>query len=339
MENLNWMTKLIPCLRRHWSIAHWFFWAWPLCAIISVVYLIGYKRFDVVDRFIFRRSNNDEGIKAMTILIRNFGWHFFLPKFRSVIQQRILDAVLYAQEHVSVIGLGALTKDERITKGGKWIVDILGDRLHVPIVHGDTLTAMVVIQQALALIEKYRIKSPVFLTGSTSKIGRAVALYLAGRGIKVIMYTQDQERFDKIYSEAGEHSDNLTRSDNLAEGYGCALWIIGKTIPSGRELLEHIPKGAVVLNFAVPNPLTKCNFKRRPDLHGYEGGLLEYNPELTTLHFTMRLRPGLTYACHAGTFVHAAKGWTHHEVGPVDIGQLHEVWQAAQELGFRLPQL
>lgn len=339
VENLNWMLWWAPCLHRQWLLSRWLFWTWPLCAVMSVAYLVGRKPFDVVDRFVFRRSDGEEEIEGMTILIRNFGWHFFLPKYRSVIRQRILDAVLYAQKHVSVIGLGALTKDERITKGGRWIVDALGDRLHVPIVHGDTLTAMVVIQQVLALIEKYQIKSPIFLTGSTSKIGRAVALYLAGRGIKVIMYTQDQERFDKICSEAGEHGFNLIRSDNLAEGYGCALWVTGKAIPAGRELFERIPKGAAVLNFAVPNPLNKRDLKCRPDIRGYEGGLLEYSPELTTLHFTMRLRPGLTYACHAGTFVHAAKGWKHHEVGPVEMDQLDEVWQSAQHLGFRLPQL
>jgi hypothetical protein len=51
----------------------------------------------------------------------------------------------------------------------------------------------------------------------------------------------------------------------------------------------------------------------------------------------MRLRPGITYACHSGTMVHAHKGWTHHEVGPVDIVKLTEVWEAATELGFFLP--
>jgi hypothetical protein len=52
----------------------------------------------------------------------------------------------------------------------------------------------------------------------------------------------------------------------------------------------------------------------------------------------MRLRPGVTYACHAGTIVHAYMGWTDHEVGPVDVRALPQMWRAAQEAGFFLPE-
>lgn len=338
VENSNWLFWWIGDLHRHPSHRKYFFWLWPICALMSVSYLFGKKAFDVVDRFVFRGASGVE-VQGMTILTRTFGWHFVIPKQRDRIRQKILDAVLYAQEHNDVIGLGALIKDERITQGGKWIVDQLGDRLHVPIVHGDTLTAMVVIQQVLGLIAKYRITSPIFLTGSTSKIGRAVALYLARQGIKVIMYTQDRDRFEKIRSEAGEQADNLLHADSLSRGRGCALWVTGKAIPASTELLRHVPKGTIVLNFAVPNPLNHHDLKDRSDIRNYEGGLLCYDPALTDLHFTMRLQPGLTYACHAGTFVHAAEAWTHHEVGPVDIDRLELTWQAAQALGFALPEI
>lgn len=336
VENWNWLlwwSKKLHCQpEKSW---HWV-WLWPVYTLMSIVYLVGRKPFNIVDRFEFK-TVGEKKIAGITALLRNFGWHFFLPMYQDKIRQRILSAVLVLQDYVSVIGLGALVKDERLTQGGRWIVEQLGDRLRVSIVHGDTLTAATVLRQTLAILKKYRIKSPVFLTGSTSKIGRAVAIGLARRGIRVVMQTQSCSRFQCIAEEAGEFAVNLRHAEFLSEGSECALWITGKSVPSGKDLRRHIPKGAVVLNFAVPNPLSRHDFKKRPDLHSYEGGLLAYNPERTDLHFTMRLRPGLTYACHAGTFVHAYCGWKNHEVGPVEISRLDEVWRWAEEIGFFLP--
>ena len=119
----------------------------------------------------------------------------------------------------------------------------------------------------------------------------------------------------------------------------CKLWITGKAIPSGEKLLKHVPKEGIVLNFSVPNPLGEKALKRRPDVYVVEGGLLEYDPTKTSLSFAMRLKPGITYACHAGTMVHANEGWKHHEVGPVDISDLGKTWAAGKKIGFLLPDL
>lgn len=340
VETWNWLLWFCPCLHNHPEKRYWLVWLYPIYWTASAAYLLGKKAYDVVDRFNFRTTKTDGGsIACRTVLLRNFAWHFFFPAWRGNIRKRILMAVLDLQDEVDVIGLGALTKDERVTRGGKWIVDELGDRLRVPIVHGDTLTAATVIHQALAIIEKYGIRSPVFLTGATSKIGRAVAIYLAKNGIKVLMYTQDECRFKKIAEEAGEEAGNLKQVSSLGDGIVSSFWITGKAIPSGSELYRYMPEGAVVLNFAVPNPLKKKDFKRRQDIKSIEGGLLAYDPASTDLCFTMRLKRGVTYACHAGTIVHAMKGWSDHEVGPVDMGKLNEVWDAAVEAGFFLPSI
>ncbi|CAM9800957.1 unnamed protein product [Ectocarpus fasciculatus] len=43
------------------------------------------------------------------------------------------------------------------------------------------------------------------------------------------------------------------------------------------------------------------------------------------------------YACHAAAIVHHRMGWTHHEVGKVDIGRMATILQAAVECGFSVP--
>ena len=304
----------------------------PLDIGISLYFLISKRAFDKLDEFHFNGT-----LKGETYLIRNFAWHFMLHSQRELIRRRLLEAVLFAQERVNVIGLGALTKAEWLTKGGQWIVDELGGRLKVPIVHGDTLTAAAVVMQARQLMEQDGIDTPVFMTGATSKIGRAVALVLAADGRDVIMMTESRQRFDAIRMEAGVAGKHIRLSRDLNAGKDCKLWITGKAIPSGMKLLNEIPQGACVLNFSVPNPVSHKLFKNRPDITSSEGGLLAYDPAITDLKMTMRLRPGLTYACHAGTMVHAYKGWQHHESGPVELSQIPQVWSAAKELGFYLP--
>lgn len=335
IETWNWLLWFSRDLHRHPEHARRWIWLYPVYFAASVFYLLAKKACDEVDRFTFDNGK----IEGRTWVLRNFGWHFFLGKYKRKIKTRILEAVLALQEEVQVIGLGALVKAEWLTEGGKWIVDKLGDQLKVPVVHGDTLTAATVIKQVLRAIGEYKITTPVFITGATSKIGRAVALALASQKIQVAMYTESRKRFSAIMEEAGEFGRYVQMAPTLAGGSVCQLWVTGKAIPAGQKLLKAIPKNAVVINFSVPNPVPEKLFRKRSDLIFVEGGLLSYNSERTDLSFTMRLRPGITYACHAGTMVHAYMGWKHHEVGQVELSQLPVVWDAATTIGFFLPPL
>ncbi len=324
-------SRLFSYLHRYPQL-HWF-WIWlaPLYWTVSVVSLFTKKGYETVDRFQFA------GASSEILLLRNYAWHFLFKPIRRKIKKRILEAVLSAQQRNQVIGLGALTKAEWLTQGGQWIVDKLGNQLHASLIHGDTLTAATCLKQLDAIRKKRGFNSPVFMTGATSKIGQAIALTLAKNQVYVKMYTQSQERFSEIQEEAGEFGEYLSRATLLEQGKDCMIWLLGKSRPSGRKLLRAIPKGAVAVNFSVPNPLGENKERPRKDLIVVEGGLLAYDPVVTDLSFTMRLRPGLTYACHAATAVHAKEGWIHHEVGRVEVEELRQVWEAAERIGFCLP--
>ena len=340
VESWNWLLKFSKGLNENPEKAWMFFALAPIYKLMSVVYLFSKKSHDVVDVYKFK------DLVGETRVIRNFGWSFFIKKFRPLILERIFNTVLVSQgddpaRYPGAIGLGALTKAEWLTAGGKLIVDVLGEKLRVPLVHGDTLTAAALIRTAVKLIDKFSVISPIAITGATSKIGRPACIVLAAkRGLVIKMYTKSQQRFEEIKKEADAYGCGhlLRQVTSLKDLSDCKLWITGKAIPSGKKLLRAMPKNSIALNFSVPNPLTRGNLKNRKDVYSVEGGLLAYDPSITTLSFTMRLRPGLTYACHAGTMVHAAKGWTHHEVGQVAVDTLHETWKAANDLGFFLPE-
>jgi len=225
--------------------------------------------------------------------------------------------------------------------GGSDIVKKLGDRLNgTYISHGDTLSAAVIFQYALSLREKGYWNKAVFATGSTSKIGRAVCLSLARHGIPVKMFTQCKPRFDEI---AAELTDPVARaclqfSSTLKEGADCDLWLTGKMIPSGKELLSAIPDDATVVNFSVPDPLTPELLAFRPDLLHLDSGLLAYDKTVMSPQFTWLLPDGHLYACLAGGIVHSVLGYNKHEVGAVEIDEMDLYWNAALKVGFKIPE-
>jgi len=177
----------------------------------------------------------------------------------------------------------------------------------------------------------------VFVTGSTSKIGRAVVLSLANQHIRVVMYTQVKARFDEIAAEAGQNSSYLVFSSDLSDGKSCDLWMTGKMLPRGKELLDRIPYGATVINFSVPDPLTPKLMKSRPDILHLDTGLLAYDHKFMSPKFTWLLPNGVIYACLGGSIVHSILGIDAHEVGPVVVADMDKYWNAALALGFTIP--
>lgn len=71
-------------------------------------------------------------------------------------------------------------QNEALNGGGTLFVEKHPD-LKVRVVHGNTLTAAVILNEIPKDVEE------VFLTGATSKLGRAIALYLCRRRVRVLV--------------------------------------------------------------------------------------------------------------------------------------------------------
>jgi hypothetical protein len=76
--------------------------------------------------------------------------------------------------------LNWVSQNEELNGGGILFVEKHKD-LRVRVVHGNTLTAAVIIKQLPVDLKE------VFMTGATSKLGRAIALYLCQRGVRVLV--------------------------------------------------------------------------------------------------------------------------------------------------------
>uniref|UniRef100_A0A804UDL4 Very-long-chain aldehyde decarbonylase CER1-like C-terminal domain-containing protein n=1 Tax=Zea mays TaxID=4577 RepID=A0A804UDL4_MAIZE len=249
---------------------------------------------------------------------------YFLPFAKDGINRQIELAILRADKMgVKVLSLAALNKNEALNGGGTLFVNKHPD-LRVRVVHGNTLTAAVILNE----IPKGT--AEVFLTGATSKLGRAIALYLCKKRVRVMMMTLSTERFQKIQKEApAEFQQYLVQVTKYRSAQHCRTWIVGKWL-SPREQ-RWAPPGTHFHQFVVPPIIgfrRDCTYgklaaMRLPkDVRGL--GACEYS-----------LERGVVHACHAGGVVHFLEGYTHHEVGAIDVDRIDVVWEAALKHGLR----
>ena len=177
-----------------------------------------------------------------------------------MIKKAVLDADSMG---VQYLGLAALNKAEWLNHGGVDLLPHLTGR-SIKLVHGNTLTAAAVYH---ALCMKTNPTDAVFVTGATSKIGRALCLMLASRGNPVVMMTASTARFNGIraecYRELGaEAAARLSAAASYAEGEACACWVIGKWITE-EELRAHVPAAGLVIDYAVPHIQPRSDSKYR----------------------------------------------------------------------------
>ncbi len=319
-EVLSWLH--LPFVCRSLSSQPWaphplLYLAWPLAAPAAAL-VAAFGRVFTADKHTLGE------LRLETWVTPAFGLQYFFKSQHARLNRHIASAIQAADASgVRVIGLGALNKAEALNGGGKLFVDTL-PALRVRVVHGNTLTAAAILRKIPAGTRA------VFLTGATSKLGRACALYLSARGVAVAMLTGSQERFDAIAAEAATPAQRalLRRCTSVAEGADCACWVVGKHL--SRKEQAAAPPGATFHQFVVP-PLDACRadctytdlpaFRLPPAARGFR-----------SCEMTMQRRA--VHACHAGALVHALEGWTHHEVGAVPHDRVDTVWEAAERHGF-----
>ncbi|KAL2548416.1 hypothetical protein Fot_09946 [Forsythia ovata] len=106
---------------------------------------------------------------------------YSLPFAAEGINKQIEEAILRADRMgVKVISLAALNKNEALNGGGTLFVN-KHPNLKVRVVHGNTLTAAVILNEIPEDVTE------VFFTGVTSKLGRAIALYLCRKNVRVLV--------------------------------------------------------------------------------------------------------------------------------------------------------
>eukprot|EP00808_Paulinella_micropora_P005378 g79722.t1 len=259
-------------------------------------------------------------------------WNFI----NGAIERTILDMDAAG---VKVFGLGALNKNEALNGGGSLFVE-RNPYLKLRLVHGNTLTA------ASVIVKIPKTVTTAFCLGATSKLGKAISIYLAARGVRVLMLTASKERFEKCKADAMKMAAsrgispgnvqrigrNLVHVHNMKDGENIDTWIVGRPLSIKEQRIA--PVGSTFHQFVVPpleltGPIrSDCLYTRLPAFH------LPVSRTRGLRACEMTLDRGVIHACHAGMLVHALEGWRHHEVGAVDPERIDRCWSAAMKHEF-----
>ncbi|KAH8957646.1 hypothetical protein BDL97_07G103400 [Sphagnum fallax] len=296
---------------------HWFLWLLWLPTLICLFPFWMWAQTFVAYQYIL------DNLNCVTCVIPRHGFQYFLPFYKDNINKHIEKAILNADaKGVKVVSLAALNKNEELNGGGALFVEKHKD-LRVRVVHGNTLTAAVIIKQLPVDVKE------VFMTGATSKLGRAIALYLCQRGVRVLMFTKSKERFDKIAKEAPQDMrHNLIQVTKFQAGQNCKTWLFGKWTFNADQ--RWAPPGTNFHQFVVP----AVNAIRKDCTYAPVAGMM-LPKQVIGVHTCEVIMPRkAVHACHAGGLVHALEGWKHHEVGAVDVDRIDVVWEAAMKHGF-----
>ncbi|XP_074269234.1 very-long-chain aldehyde decarbonylase CER3-like [Silene latifolia] len=267
---------------------------------------------------------NLRGKLQQTWILPRYGFQYFLPFAKKGINKQIEHAILKADKiGVKVISLAALNKNEALNGGGTLFVN-KHPNLRVRVVHGNTLTAAAILDKIPKDVEE------VFLTGATSKLGRAIALYLCRKQVRVLMLTLSTQRFEKIQKEAPVNFQKyLIQVTKYHTAKNCKTWIVGKWITPREQ--SWAPPGTHFHQFVVPPIL---QFRRDCTYAGLAAMKLPLDVQgIGSCEYTMER--GVVHACHAGGVVHSLEGWTHHEVGAIDVDRINIVWEAALKHGLQ----
>ncbi|XP_043711159.1 very-long-chain aldehyde decarbonylase CER3 [Telopea speciosissima] len=289
---------------------------WPFAFVVMILMWASPKAFMV-------SSYSLKGRLQHTWTVPRYGFQYFLPFGLDSINKRIEEAILKADRlGVKVISLAALNKNEALNGGGTLFVE-KNPNLKVRVVHGNTLTAAVILNEIKEDIKE------VFLNGATSKLGRAIALYLCRRRVRVMMLTLSTDRFQNIQKEAEpEFQSFLVQVTKHQAAQNCKTWIVGKWLTPREQ--SWAPRGTHFHQFVVPNVIP---FRRDCSYGDLAAMRLPSDVEgLGSCEYTMER--GVVHACHAGGLVHLLEGWTHHEVGAIDVERIDVVWKAALKHGL-----
>eukprot|EP00440_Ansanella_granifera_P070637 gb/GFBE01076655.1/.p1 GENE.gb/GFBE01076655.1/~~gb/GFBE01076655.1/.p1 ORF type:complete len:429 (+),score=77.29 gb/GFBE01076655.1/:1-1287(+) len=315
-----------------WRPSWWMWFLLPICWVVGFIHAhlqrpITGKSHYVVDDVVY------SGVHVQTWIVNHFGRHFRNNCELKDSRKNVEVAALNAEKAgARVLGLGALNKAEFLNKGGRDLVAVMPKHRTMAITHGNHLTAAAVVENVRQLHEAgFAQGKPIFITGATSKTGRAVAIALWQQyRVPLLCHSRSPERRQDL------EQHGLVTTDSFDDGKDCSMWIIGKY---DLRVCKHIPYQAFACVFAVPDPLA-ISGKRR-DVTIVEGATLHLDTSRLSKprQFTNLLKTHEIYACHAGSIVRAAHPelGVADELGDIDPVSLPEYIKRAAALGITVP--
>ena len=251
---------------------------------------------------------------------------------RKIVRQRILEAILFAQNKLGVelIGLGSFIPS--VTDGGRWI--IRQPEVQVEITHGDSYTVAVAeegIEKITGLCGFKREETKIAIVGAYGIIGKALTKVLAQKGYQLILIGRSRSKLKKLKEESGD-KNNILISIELEDIYDADIVITATSHPGSLIRPEHLKQGVVVYDIAQPINTSPSLVKERSDILRIDGSYVNING--IELGFDMGVPRKTTFACLGETIMSAMEAEHNHHVGEIDPLHVEKTKQWAEKYGF-----
>jgi fatty aldehyde-generating acyl-ACP reductase len=255
-----------------------------------------------------------------------------MQKPRDKMKNKILGAVLFAQDNlrIDLVQLGGLTTS--VTDGGIWFLD--KDEYHGYVNHGDSYTAAVVVQNVKKILHDLD-KHPEDLTlkiiGAYGIIGEAVSSLLVPQFANSILIGRRLEKFKELKRNL---TGNYQITTNINNDQGDVV-ITATNHPTALLQSKHLKHNAVVVDVSQPPNLSKDICDQRTDVIRVDGGFVDHNYQ--------QILPGnpqgKILSCIAEIIMQTMEEEKNNHVGSIDINHLYRTEEWAKKYGFNVSEL
>lgn len=256
---------------------------------------------------------------------------------RQLVQDKIINAILFAQNKLRVerVGLGAYTAP--MTKGGLSVIE--DPKIKCAITHGGSFSAASVIPAVKqgTIIKKINIQnSTIAVVGAYGIVGRAASILLTNLiPQKIILIGPRKNKLREVKDKIEpNYSGKIQISvDNTIIKE--ADIVVLCTTARGTIVTERtLKRNAIVVDMAQPHNMGKKVCRDRPDVLRIDGGYISI-PNIN-LNFKMGSPDGVTFACLTEVIVSTLIGDTESHVGPVNTQFAEYIFNKGNKLGFKL---
>lgn len=253
-----------------------------------------------------------------------------------IVRQRILDAILFAQNKlgVEVIGLGSLITS--VTEGGEWLVQ--QPEVKAILTHGDSYGVAIAEEGIEKILDIYKFvpeNTKIAVVGAYGLIGREIVKFLVEKGYSLILIEKTEEKVNLIKGKLKEiNLENriFSASTDLRDILPADLVITTTSHPSSLIKSGHLKKRAIIYDIAQPMNVSPELVKKRPDIIKIDGDYVDIDG--IDLKFNMGPPKGSTFACLVETMMMGLEGEKNHHVGEIEEGYLEKTKRWAKKYGF-----
>jgi predicted amino acid dehydrogenase len=252
---------------------------------------------------------------------------------RRYVQDRILEAVLFAQDRLgaNLVGLGAYTAP--LTDSGKWLVK--QDSVRINITHGDSYSVAIAIEGIHKIVRELKLESRMLdlaIVGAYGLIGKAMARLLSSEFKSMLLIGRNELKLEKLKEEL-KNFGNITASTNISDIVRSDIIITATSYPGALIQPQHIKEKAIIYDIAQPINVSKGVCEKRPDIIRIDGCFVKI-PGID-LKADMGPPKGTTFSCLAETIMQALEDDDEDHVGEIDLSHVKRTSEWQKKYGFK----